>query len=116
MRLASTILALVTVLPAVAAEDNWPQFRGPGGAGQSSASGLPLKWGEKENVRWKTRIHDKGWSSPVVWGDQVWLTTAEEKGHAFFAVCVDRKSGSIIHDLKLATAENPPDIIKYNSF
>jgi outer membrane protein assembly factor BamB len=114
-KLAVCFLALLGAFPTLAG-DNWPQFRGPNGDGLSDSTGLPVTWSETENLRWKTLIHDKGWSSPVIWGDQVWLTTAEEKGHAFYAVCLDRKSGRIVYDLKLATADNPTDISKYNSF
>jgi outer membrane protein assembly factor BamB len=119
MRLASTLLALAlaAMLPAVrAADDNWPQYRGPGGAGQSGATGLPLKWSEKENVRWKTPIHDKGWSSPVVWGDQIWMTTALENGKELFAVCVDRDSGKVLHDIKVFDVEKPAFCIAFNSY
>jgi outer membrane protein assembly factor BamB len=98
------------------AGDSWPEFRGPTGDGISSAKGLPVTWSEKQNIRWKTAIHDKGWSSPVIWGDQVWLTTAHEKGYEFFAIAIDRKSGRIIHDLKLFTAQGPDDISRYNSY
>ena len=72
---------------------NWPQFRGPGGQGVSLAKDLPLHWDEKTNVRWKTPIHGKAWSSPVVWGEQVWMTTATEDGHKLYAVCVDKETG-----------------------
>ena len=58
--------------------DNWPQFRGPEGTGHSDARGLPLNWSETNNVVWKTPIHDRGWSSPVIYGDQIWLTTAAQ--------------------------------------
>src|SRR5262245_41384991 len=115
MRILLPCLLALLASSAAGAGDNWPQFRGPGGDGLSDSRGLPVTWSETENIRWKTAIHDKGWSSPVVWGNQVWLTTADEKGHAFYAMCIDRKSGQIIHDLKLATAENPTDISKYNS-
>ena len=49
--------------------------RGPAGDGRSDSQGLPLTWSETENVVWKTPIHDSGWSSPVVWDNQIWLTT-----------------------------------------
>src|SRR5262245_38574003 len=111
----SCLLALVTAC-AARAGDNWPQFRGPDGNGLSDSRGLPVTWSETEHIRWKAAIHDKGWSSPVVWGKRVWLTTADEKGHTFYAVCLDRASGQILHNLKLATAENPTDISKFNSF
>jgi len=54
----------------------WPQFRGPDGQGHSAATGLPLTWSETENVKWKTQIPGEGHSSPVISGDQIWLTTA----------------------------------------
>src|SRR4051794_32189761 len=78
---------------AFAEEANWPQFRGPNGDGKTAAVGLPLTWSETENIRWKTPIHGKGHSSPVVWGDQIWLTTATEDGKERFAVCCDLASG-----------------------
>jgi outer membrane protein assembly factor BamB len=114
-RLAFLVLALSAGTAALAG-DNWPQFRGPNGDGISDANGLPTKWSESENVRWKVAVHDKGWSSPVVWGEQVWVTTAHEKGKAFYAVCLDRKTGSVVHDLKLFEAANPTDISQYNSY
>lgn len=102
--------------PLLAADNNWPTYRGPNGDGHSTAKGVPTTFSEKESIRWKTPIHDKGWSSPVVWGDQVWLTTAKETGEELFAVCVNLKTGKIEHDLKLFTVKNPPAIKQYNSF
>lgn len=58
-------------------------------------------------VRWKTPIPGKGWSSPVVWDDQVWLTTATEDGTEMSVLCVDRKSGKIVHDRVLITNQSP---------
>jgi outer membrane protein assembly factor BamB len=101
---------------AALAADNWPQFRGPNGDGISDSKGVPTKWSETENVRWKTPIHDKGWSSPVVWKDQVWVTTAHEKGKEYYAVCLDRKTGKVVHDLHLFSEPNPTDISQYNSY
>ncbi len=110
-------LGLVVASSAISnAEENWPQFRGPTGDGVAFGKGYPTTWSEKENILWKTPIHDKGWSSPVVWGDQIWLTTAKEDGTELFAVCLDRANGKVRHDLKLFTVKNPPDVGKYNSF
>src|SRR5262245_28725287 len=89
------------------AGENWPQFRGPNGDGISDAAAVPVRWSEKENVRWKTAIPGKGWSSPVVWGNQVWVTTAPEDGKAFFALALDRGTGKVLHHLRLFTEENP---------
>jgi len=100
----------------MSAADAWPQFRGPTGQGMSDATGLPLKWSETENVRWKTAIHGKAWSSPVVWGEQIWLTTATEDGRELFAVAVDRATGRILHDLKLFEVEKPQYADRFNSY
>ena len=91
----------------LAAEDNWPQFRGPQANGTSDATGLPTDWSETENIKWKTPLHDKGWSSPVVWGDQIWVTAATEDGKKDFAICVDKNTGKIVHDIKLWDNEKP---------
>jgi len=85
----------------------WNQFRGPNGDGKSSAKNLSVQFSETKNVRWKTPIHDEGWSSPVVWGNQIWLTTGREDGSELFAICVDLKSGEVIHDIKIFDVANP---------
>jgi len=97
------------------AGDNWPQYRGPAGNGHAEARGLPLTWSEKENVVWKTAIHDKGWASPVIWGQQIWLTTGREDGKELFAVCVDRDSGKILHDIKVFDVAKPAFCHAFNS-
>ena len=68
---------------------NWPTWRGPNSDGVSGATGLPVNWSEKKNIVWKVPIHDRGYSSPVVWGKQVWLTTAAKDGKKMYAVCID---------------------------
>lgn len=88
-------------------KDNWNQFRGPNGDGISSANNLPIEFNDTKNVRWKTPIHDHGYSSPVVWGNQIWLTTALEDGRELFAICVDLESGDIIHDIKVFDVAEP---------
>lgn len=98
------------------AGENWPNFHGPTNDNHSDARDLPLVWSETENVAWKTPIHDSGWSSPVIWDDQIWLTTATDDGKQSFALCVDRQSGRVLHDLKLFDNPNPEDTRKYNSF
>ena len=109
--------SMVVVATGVAlAGENWPEFRGPTGDGHSDATGLPLTWSETKNVVWKTPIHDRGWSSPVVWGRQVWLTTATRNGKQLFAVCVDRDSGKIVHDVKLFDVAKPDRIASMNSY
>ena len=96
--------------------ENWPDWRGPTGDGRSGATGLPLKWSETENVVWKTGIHDLGYSSPVVWGDQVWLTTATKDGKILYAICVDLDSGLVVHDVEVFKPEKPQRINRLNSY
>lgn len=101
---------------ATAADElDWPEFRGPRGDGTSAATGLPLDWSETENVKWKTPLPGKAWSSPVVWGGQVWLTTAPDDGRELFAVCVDRESGQVLRNQRLFTVEKPQFVHKFNS-
>jgi outer membrane protein assembly factor BamB len=108
------VLALVLLFAgASAARADWPEFRGPWGDGRASAPGdtkvlgLPLHWSETNNVRWKTEIPYRGWSTPVVMGGQVWLTTATLEGHDFYAVGVDAETGQIRFNEKVFHSDNP---------
>ncbi len=93
-------------------EENWTHFRGDHLNGISPMGNVPLKWGEGRGFVWKTDIHGKGWSSPVVYGDQVWITTATETGSDLYAVCVDFRTGKILYDIKVF---NPSDVPSKNN-
>ena len=99
----------------VCAAEHWPQFRGPAGDGHSSAKKLPLTWSETNGVKWKTPIPGRAWASPVVWGDQIWLTTATPDGKELSALCVQAGSGKVVHDLKLFTVEQPQFAHAFNT-
>ena len=101
------IPSYTTLAENVVEEVYWNQFRGPNGDGKSAATDLPLEFSETQNIRWKIPIHDKGWSSPVVWDDQIWLTTGREDGTELFAVCVDKDTGELIHDIKVFDVAQP---------
>ncbi|MEO8497588.1 MAG: PQQ-binding-like beta-propeller repeat protein, partial [Planctomycetota bacterium] len=97
-------LLLASVLPvvlvtALEAED-WPRFRGPTGQGISSETGLPLIWSSTENIAWKTAIPGEGWSSPIVYGDRVFVTSTTDEGRSCHVICVDRRSGKIVWNTK----------------
>jgi outer membrane protein assembly factor BamB len=115
MRTTLLFVALIA-LRLGAAETNWPEFRGPTGDGLSTSTNLPLRWSEDQNVKWKTPIHGKAWSSPVIWGRQVWLTTATTNGQELFAVCVDPGTGRVLQDLKLFDVVKPQYCIPFNSY
>jgi|SoiMethySBSTD1v2_1073268.scaffolds.fasta_scaffold66222_4 outer membrane protein assembly factor BamB len=73
------LLLIVTCLGGFGnAQTNWPQWRGTGGSGISTETGVPLEWSESKNIAWKTAIPGRGHSSPIVWGDRVFLTTSIE--------------------------------------
>jgi outer membrane protein assembly factor BamB len=88
------------IAPSAAAED-WPQFRGPDGQGHANAVGLPTTWSETQNILWKVPVAGLGWSSPVVAGQQIWLTTAIEAEQSLRAICLDRETGSLVHDVEV---------------
>jgi outer membrane protein assembly factor BamB len=70
-------VALFVLVGSVAAAcGNWPQFRGPNAAATSAEKNLPIEWGAGKNIAWKVKVPGYGWSSPIVWGDKVFLTTA----------------------------------------
>jgi outer membrane protein assembly factor BamB len=81
---------------ALASAENWPQFRGPTGQNISGETGLPLKWSATENVAWKTPIPGESWSSPIVWGDRVFVTTTTEGGVSCRVLSLDRKTGVVL--------------------
>jgi len=115
LRLIPTLLLVFHSLIA-ATSDHWPQFRGPEGNGHSDARDLPLHWSETQNVVWKTAIHDRGWSSPVIYGNQIWLTTASPDGRKLYALCLDQATGRIIRDLKLFDVAQPQYVHPFNSY
>jgi len=134
--------ACVAVASHVAvAADPWPQWRGPDGQGHAAAAhDLPVTWSEQEHVRWKTPLPGRGWSSPVIGGGLVWMTTAVEQpgteaerkrrleGKAsnqpltvagpvsLRALGVDAESGRLVHDVELLTVAEPQPIHALNSF
>ena len=77
---------------------------------------MPLTWSEEKNIKWKTPLEGKAWSSPVVWGNQVWVTNATPDGKQLSAVCVDQRSGKIIHDLLVFEIAEPQFCHDMNSY
>ncbi len=98
-------LAAAAVLAGTARAEDWPRFRGPSGQGISLEKGLPLQWSATENVAWKTPVPGEGWSSPIVCGDRVFLTTAAEKGAACRVLCVEKSGGKVLWDVKVFDQE-----------
>lgn len=134
LRLALTFCAAAAAAIAAAAApeapsrspENWAQFRGPGARGIASGPGLPDRWSAAENVAWRVSVPGRGWSSPVVWGDRVFLTTVVNQGeteparkglyfggdrpeppksvHEWKLICLDLKSGKPLWERTLHQA------------
>ncbi len=87
------IVLMMLFLGSVTAQaDNWPRFRGPNGQGLSAGKAVPVKWSEQD-IRWKISLPGGGHSSPVVWSDKVFVTSADEKTFSGTLLCVDVSNG-----------------------
>lgn len=125
---------------AVEAVEDWPEWRGAGGQGHSEAQGVPVVWGETENVRWRTEVDGRGYSTPVVGAGKVWMTAATEteaseaekkkrlttntggqpltvlEKVSLRVVCVDLESGRLEHDIEVFEVKAPQWVHKLNSY
>lgn len=132
-----TFAALASLASAIGAEPNWPLFRGPN-AGVSEEKGLPTKWSTKENVAWSVEIPGRGWSSPVVWGKKIFLTTVTREGpyeeprkglyfggerkaaaevdHHWLVLCLDLDTGKTLWQKEAAQGKPPTGIHIKNSY
>ena len=97
---------------------DWPQFRGPDGQGHSSERGLPLEWSETKNVAWKVPVQGRGWSSPVVAGERVWLTTATpaRRDTSLRLMAFDLDTGRTALDVEVFKAPGATLLNPKNSF
>jgi outer membrane protein assembly factor BamB len=102
-----TAFFLFVLVNSLSAQDNWPEFRGPTGDGVAPSISLPTELGDQSNIAWEVPIHGRGWSSPVIWGEQIWLTSATEDGKEMFGICVALKTGRVIYDKLIYKNENP---------
>lgn len=109
-------LALLFFAASLFADENWTQFRGPNGDGIAKEAGIPSSWSEEENISWKAKIHGLGWSSPVIYGEQVWVTTATPDGKELSVLCLAKETGEILLDEKLFDIADPQFAHKFNSY
>ena len=100
-------LAVGIFLPITVTADFWPEFRGPRADGHAPNAQVPLKWGPNENVRWKSSIAGRGWSSPVVAEGKIFVTTAVESDEkiSLSAICLDLGDGSAVWEEEVFSAE-----------
>jgi outer membrane protein assembly factor BamB len=111
--IAATSLLLFAL--SLARAENWPAMRGPTGQGVSTDKKLPVKWSATENVKWKMPLPEPGNSTPIVWGDKIFLTQATEKGKKRSLWCLSRKDGSKLWE-KTVEFANPGEIHGTNTY
>jgi outer membrane protein assembly factor BamB len=95
--------------------ENWMRFRGPTGQGISSEKKLPVTWSATENIKWKTSLPGKGWSSPIVFEEHVFLTASTEEGVSCRVICINRKDGTIAWTTEVHRQKTGP-MRKQNSY
>ena len=108
-------MTLFLTIASLVSAENWTRFRGPNGQGISSEVDLPVTWSATKNIEWKTSIPGKGWSSPIVYKDRIYLTTATEDGVSCHIVCVDRRNGTVSWDKEVHLQKTGP-MRRQNSF
>ena len=104
-RILTTLLfsLMAAALPMPLAAGDWPQFRGPTGQGTSDAKNVPVEWGARKNVAWQVAVPGRGWSSPVLAGGRIYLTTSTTLPGgrvSLRAICFDAESGRILWNVE----------------
>jgi outer membrane protein assembly factor BamB len=132
-------LSALVLLSPLSAED-WPEWRGQGGQGASSAQNLPETWSETSSITWRSELPGRGHSTPVIAGDRIWVTTALEKpaseaiakeklktntgdqpvtvmdSVSIRALCLDKTTGRLLHDVELLNVKEPQWVHQLNSY
>lgn len=97
-------------------QENWTHLRGTNLDGHSQSKNAPVNWSDSVNINWKTEIRGLGWSSPVVFGDQIWISSATQNGEELFADCIDFNSGKIVQEVMLFKPDSVQHIHPTNSY
>ena len=101
-----TCLALFCALSTASIRaEEWPGWRGPRGDGSSAEKNIPVRWSQNENIAWKTPIPGKGHSSPIVWGDRIFVTSCIEETGDRVLLCLDRRDGKVLWQRVVLTAK-----------
>ena len=96
MKRIACLFTLFLFAVGMAESENWPQFRGPTGQGLSGETGVPVQWSATDNVAWKTSLPGDAFSSPIVWGDHVFVTTATDNGESCRVIALERTTGRVL--------------------
>ena len=107
---------MLAALALPASDFPWPEYRGPRRSGVAGDVELPLAWSEEHNLRWKTAIPGRGWSTPVAGEGKLWLTTADEEGHHLSALALDLESGEVLLEREVFAVPEPQERNALNSY
>lgn len=99
-------IIFLAVLKLNAQTINWTHFRGSNLNAVSESTNPPTVWSETSNIRWKTDLPGKGWSSPVVFDNQIWLTSATDDGKKMNGLCIDFNTGKMLYNILLFTPDS----------
>ena len=122
LALVAAVCGLTSVSPAPTAEPDrdavpaWTQWRGPSGQGYTDDTRVPLTWSEKENLLWKTKLPGRGNSTPIVWGDRIFLTASEERGAERDVLCVRAADGKLLWKQTAAKGVAPEKSHAWNGY
>ena len=104
------VLSVIFLFAGCAGSDNaenWTHFRGSQMDGHAQTQTAPLEWSENSNIVWKTEVKGKGYSSPVVFGNQIWITSATDDGKEFYTLCFDFETGELLDEKTIFTSDDP---------
>jgi outer membrane protein assembly factor BamB len=128
-----TALALILLSKALFGQD-WPQWRGPNANGVSPETGLPVDWTPSENIAWKVKLPGRGMSTPIIWGDRIFVTSQigfgkvesrsaryegpvlSDDGPVTFVVqCFRRESGKLLWEHRMPTEKPLPSVHAFHN-
>lgn len=112
----AAVISCLLLFSCQSSTQNWAHFRGSNMDGHAQVETAPINWSDTENVVWKVPVKGLGWSSPVIYGNQIWLTSAEKEGTAFYALCYDLETGKLLNEQTVFTADDPQRIHGTNSY
>jgi outer membrane protein assembly factor BamB len=113
MRAILLLAGLLTAFPALA--ENWGQWRGPFFNGSTTEKGLPAEWSKEQNIAWTLDLPGASASTPVIWGDRVYVSSADSAAKSMLAMCVDRRSGKVVWQQKVTDGYARDEKSNYSS-
>jgi outer membrane protein assembly factor BamB len=111
-----TDVTIDTIISSIGAQNQWPGFRGPAGQGIAIAKDYPLKWSKTQNILWKASLNGRGNSSPVIWDNRIFITSASVDGKIRGLFCFNRLNGGLLWEKTVPAPEKIEKINPKNSY